>query len=261
MRRWLDYEPNLRNPRTYNEKIAWRILYDRNPLIALTTDKVAAREYVTAKVGPEILVPLIGVYEGTSDIPWEALPNRFALKASHGCGMNLLVRDKAATDRSAVLRQADKWLRQNYYERRRQWAYRDIPPRLLIEELLLDENGQIPIDFKFLIFHGQTAVVRIHLDRFGEQCVNFYDSELRLLPIKQIAPVKPSYVPPSEVYGMARLAEHLAEDFDYARIDLYLVQGKVRFGEITHYDGAAEVGFVPQEYDWILGDMWQQRRA
>jgi hypothetical protein len=173
LRRSLGYNPNLENPRTYNEKIAWRILYDRNPLISLTTDKVAVRDYVAAKIGPEILVPLIGVYGRAADIPWDTLPERFALKAGHGCEMNLLVRDKFAVDRDTVLRQAEMWLTQNYYDKSREWAYRRIQPRLLIEELLLDEDGKLPVDLKFLVFHGRTALLRIHLDRFGHHRVNF----------------------------------------------------------------------------------------
>jgi hypothetical protein len=260
--RALGYKPDLRNPRTFNEKLAWRILHDRNPLIPLTTDKVAVRGYVAAKVGSEVLVPLLGVYERSADIPWEALPNCFVLKASHGSGMNLIVRDKAGADRAALLRQADTWLRKNYYEDNREWAYRDIRPRLLIEELLLEEDGRIPVDLKFHVFHGRAAVVQVHIDRFGEHRMNSYDTELNLLPFQQeFLPSDMTYVPPPEIREMVRLAERLAEDFDYARIDLYLVKGKAKFGEITHYDGAAQSGFTPREYDRILGDMWRLPRA
>lgn len=260
MRRALGYEPDLRNPRTYNEKLAWRILHDRNPLIALTADKLAVRDYVAAKVGAEILVPLLGVYERAADIPWESLPDRFALKASHGSGMNLLVRGKASADRDAVLRQAEAWLRRSYYAETREWAYRDIPPRLLIEELLLDEHGRVPADLKFLVFHGRTAFVEIHLDRFGEHRVNTYDAELRPQPFRQMTDVKdPSYAPPPEVRDLARLAERLAEDFDHARIDLYLVRGRAWFGEITHYHGAGRTPFEPRGYDRIIGDLWRPR--
>jgi TupA-like ATPgrasp len=257
MRRGLGYKPDLRNPRTYNEKLAWRILHDRNPLFVITADKVMARDYVARKVGPEILVPLIGVYEHAIDIPWEALPGSFALKASHGYDMNLLIHDKSAVDRDAVLRQAAAWLRHNYYESSREWAYRGIKPRLLIEELLVDEHGNVPLDLKFLVFHGRTAVIRIHLDRFGQHRANLYDADLRLLPVRQKVPVDPSYTPVPKLREMARLAERLAEDFDYARIDLYLVRDQIRFGEITHYDGAAATYFEPPDYDRILGELWR----
>jgi hypothetical protein len=257
IRRGLGYRPDLRNPRTFNEKIGWRILNDRNPLLALTTDKIGVREYVADKVGPDILVPLIGVYDRVADIPWDALPNRFVLKASHGCAMNLLVHDKSAVDRDAIIRTAAKWLTQNYYDSSRQWAYRRIPPRLLVEELLIDDEGRIPDDFKFYVFDGRTALLRVHIDRFGEHRVNYYDSELHLLDVTQVVGPDPGYRLAPEVPGMMRVAERLAEDFDHARIDLYLVGGRVRFGEITHYDGAGQVPFVPRAYDVVLGDNWR----
>jgi hypothetical protein len=257
LRNALGYEPDLRNPRTYNEKIAWRILYDRNPLIAATTDKVAVREYVAGKVGRDILVPLLGVYDHAAEIPWDALPNQFALKASHGYAMNLLVTDKSAVDRQAALDQADAWLTRRYYDSSREWAYRDIRPRLIVEELLVDDDGKIPPDIKFLVFHGKAAVIRIHLDRFGTHHINSYDTDLRLLPFRQIQPVDPSFVPRPEIRDMIPVAERLAEDFDYARIDLYLVGSTPRFGEITHYDTSAQAPFVPPEYDRVLGDMWR----
>jgi len=254
--RAIGYKPNLRNPRTFNEKIAWRMLYDRNPLIPLTMDKVSVRNYVAAKVGSDVLVPLIGVYERSADIPWEELPNQFALKASHGSAMNLLVRDKKKIDRAAVLREADVWLKTNYYEHNREWGYRDIHPRLIIEELLLDENGEIPVDFKFHVFGGQAAVLQVHTGRFKEHRMNTYNASFNLMPFRQSFPIDETYVLPPQVREIARTAERIAEDFDYARIDMYLIGGMQKFGEITHYDGAALNPFIPREYDLILGDMW-----
>ena len=256
MRRALGYKPDLRSPRTYNEKLAWRMLNDRNPLLTLTTDKVAVRQYVASKVGEDVLVPLIAVYDRAEDIRWDELPSSFVLKASHGCNMNLIVRDKDAEDPDLVRRRAADWLRHNFYEDSREWAYRDIPPRLLVEELMLDDLGEVPFDFKFLVFAGRTAVIRVHLDRFGDHRVNFYDRDLRLLPVRQFYPTDPSYQPPAEVVAMAGLAEKIAEDFEYARIDLYLVGGRVRFGEITHHDGNAAQRFDPASFDTELGALW-----
>lgn len=257
MRQALGYEPDLRDPRTYNEKLAWRILYDKNPLIPLTTDKVGVRDYVAARLSPDLLIPLVGVYENVGDIVWEDLPEQFIIKATHGCEMNVIVRDRDTADRDHVLRTAAGWLKQNYYETSREWAYRGIPPRLIIERLLVDAAGNIPVDFKFLIFHGKTALVRTHLDRFGDHRVNFYDADLNLVPLRQVYPTDPSYQPPVQVRSMMRQAERLAEDFDYARIDMYLVDGRAWFGEITHHDGNACIFFEPQEFDRTLGDLWQ----
>jgi hypothetical protein len=257
MRRALGYWPDLRHPTTYNEKLAWRILHDRNPLIALTTDKVAVRDYVSAKVGSEILVPIIGVYDRETAIPWEELPSSFVLKASHGSDMNLVVWDKDKVQKQDVLMKARSWLERNYYDTSREWAYRMIRPQLLIEELLVTEDGRACPDLKFLVFHGRAVVVAIHLDRFGEHRANFYDPELRLLPVRGHYPLAPSFRPAPEMRPLFGLAERLAEDFDYVRVDLYLLNGKVRFGELTHYDASAQQRFIPEDFDRWLGAQWR----
>jgi hypothetical protein len=257
MRNALGYTPNLKNPRTYNEKLGWRMLNDRNPLLPITTDKLAVRDYVAGKIGGEILIPLLGVYERAADISWDSLPNRFIMKAAHGCDMNLIVRDKSLADEQEVRRTADSWLRRSHYAESREWAYRTIPHRIIIEELLVDEDGELPFDFKFIVFHGRAELVRVHLGRFSEHRVNFYDRELAFIPMRQTLPTDPAYGPPRQVTGMLEIAEKLAEDFDYARIDLYLCRGRVRFGEITHYDGSAEQRFRPAELDEKIGGLWQ----
>jgi hypothetical protein len=255
MRRHLGYNPDLKNPLTYNEKLGRRIIYDRNPLIPLTTDKVTAREYVAAK-RPDIVIPVYGIYDSVQEIDWAALPDSFVLKAAHGCGMNIIVRDKAAEDRDDVLRRASEWLGQNYYEVYREWAYRSIPRRLIVEQLLLDENGEIPADFKFLVFHGRVELIRVHGGRFGEHRVNFFDRDVKPVAVRQIFEEDPNYSPPPALASLIPLAEVLAEDFDYARIDLYLVGDKPWFGEITHNDGTAGIPFTPREFDRKLGDLW-----
>ncbi|MEP6560871.1 MAG: ATP-grasp fold amidoligase family protein [Nakamurella sp.] len=257
LRRALSYRPNLTNPRTYNEKLAWRMLNDRNPLIARTTDKLQARSYVRDRVGADLLVPVLGTYRRAADIVWAALPNQFVLKANHGCDMNLVVWDKNSINEREVRRRADDWLKFNFYWESREWGYRDIQRRLYIEELLVGPDGRVPSDYKFIVFHGRTAMIRVHLDRFGDHRVNFYDPELNFLPVKQAYPTDPTFQLPPQVADMAKIAERLAAEFDYARVDLYLVAGQVRFGEITHYDGNATQQFEPAAFDAELGDLWR----
>ena len=256
MRKGLGYRPNLKEPQTYNEKVGWRILNDPNPLIKLTTDKLAARDYVARKVGTDVLIPIIGVYEQAADIPWAELPSQFVLKATHGCEMTLIVYDKDAVDQSAAIRKAAGWLKQDYYELSRERAYRDIPRRLVIEKLLLDDQGRVPPDYKILVFHGRAALIRVHNDRFGDHRVNYYDREFVPIPVRQVSLTSLSFQPPSGAEIVIDLAERLAEDFDYARIDLYFTRGKAWFGEITHHDGNAHVPFHPSDFDAALGALW-----
>lgn len=257
MRQGLGYHPDLKSPRTYNEKLGWRILFDANPLLAETTDKVAVREYVASRVGAEVLIPVVGIFDRVDEIPWEALPDQFVLKASHGCEMTCVVRDKSAVSRREVLATAQGWLDQNYYEFSRERAYARIPRRLIIEELLLGDDGEVPADYKFLVFHGRTALIRLHTGRFGDHRVNFFDADLRPVPLRQVYPERPALRLTEEVRPLVGLAEKLAQDFDYARIDLYLARGQAWFGEITHHDGNASVHFVPPEFDAVLGALWR----
>lgn len=256
MRAALGYEPNLRQPRTFNEKLGWRILHDRNPLLALTTDKINVRRYVADRVGDSVLVPLLGVWRRAEDVEWETLPNRFVLKGSHGWNMNLLVHDRTTLDTAAAVSQANDWLQRNHYQTAGEWAYRDLVPRLLAEEMLLDADGGIPADLKFYVFRGRVRLLRVHTGRHGDHRANSYDERLEPLSLKQAARPDPDYVLPPEAHDALRLAERIGAEFDFARVDLYCVGGQVRFGEITHYDGNACAPFRPASFDRVMGDYW-----
>ena len=261
MRGALGYEPDLEHPVTFNEKIGWRILYDRNPLLAATTDKIAVRDYVARRVGPDILIPLLGTWRSAADIPWQALPERFVLKANHGWNMNLLVRDKAGLDLGAAAARAAGWLRHSHYEDTGEWAYRDIVPRLLAEEMLLDERGEIPADLKFYVFNGRMRLLQVHTGRHGAHRITTFDEGLRRLPLRQTHGTDADYVLPPQVPGMIPLAERLGAEFDFARVDLYCVRGRAWFGEITHYDGGGCAAFEPAHYDRVIGEMWRRPKG
>ena len=253
----LGYVPDLRHPRTLNEKIAWRMLHDRNPLIPLTIDKLLVRDWVADKIGPEVLVPLLGAWDRAEDIDWQALPQRFVLKGTHGWNMNLLVHDKAALDVPAVTAQAREWLGRSHYADTYEWGYRNVRPRLLAEAMLCDEKGDIPADFKFHVFHGRVGLLGVHTGRFGRHRTTFFDAAMRRLPMVQNNPPDSDLRLPGEIAALIEVAESLGRVFDYVRVDLYLVRGAVRFGELTHYNDGACGRYTPQPYDRTLGDMWQ----
>ncbi len=257
----LGYAPNLHRPRSFNEKIGWRILHDRNPLIPLTIDKIGVRDWVAARVGSDILIPLLGTWERAEQIDWEALPQRFVLKASHGWSMNLLVHDKRATDRDEALATASEWLGRSHYAGTDEWGYRDIPPRLLAEEMLLDASGGIPDDLKFHVFDGRVRLIGVHDDRFGLHRVTFFDERMRRLPVTQGCPSNPLWQPPPGMAQLIPIAERLGAAFDYVRVDLYLVDGAPRFGELTHYDSGGCSAYHPAKYDRLFGDLWRLHGA
>jgi hypothetical protein len=264
MRAALGYEPDFVNPTRFNERLGRKILYDRDPLIPRSLDKVAARDLAAERIGAAHLVPLLGVWDRAADIPWDALPDRFVAKASHGSGMNVLVHDKRGADRAAVLRRLDAWLRESHYAWTGEWGYRDIPPRILVEEMLGPEGGEgVPEDFKFYVFRGRPRLLEVHRGRFGRHICLCYDEAFRPMPFALIgiAPEEAEaayreHPLPSGMPALAELAARLGAGFDFVRIDLYLVSGRAFFGEFTHYPDNACLRFTPPDYDRVLGELW-----
>ncbi len=256
------YPLDWKNPRTLNEKLNWMKLHVRDPLQKVAADKYAVRAHVAAKVGEQYLIPLIRKCDRAEEIRFAELPAAFVLKTNHGSGQNWIVRDKAREDERKVVRQFREWLATNHYAASREWPYKGMPPAIVVEELLLDENGRIPSDFKFHCFGGKVATIQVDLDRETAHRRNFYDLDWHLQPFvwTEWAGDKPAWpngravARPAALAEMVRVAETLAADFPYARIDLFYCDGKVYFGEITFYHGGAFERFDPPEFDRFFGD-------
>ena len=261
-RRAFGYDLDWANPRTLNEKLNWMKLHVRDPLQKIAADKFAVRAHVAAKVGEQYLIPLIRKCDRAEEIRFVELPAAFVLKTNHGSGQNWIVRDKAREDERAVIRQFREWLATSHYAASREWPYKDMKPAVVIEELLLDEDGQIPSDFKFHCFGGKVAAIQVDLDRETAHRRNFYDLDWNLQPFiwteweggKPAWPNGRAVARPAALAEMVRVAETLAADFPYARIDLFDCRGKVYFGEITFYHGGAFERFDPPEFDRFFGD-------
>ena len=256
------YPLDWKNPRTLNEKLNWMKLHVRDPLQKIAADKYAVRAHVAAKIGEQYLIPLIRKCDRAEEIRFAELPAAFVLKTNHGSGQNWIVRDKAREDERKVVRQFREWLATNHYAASREWPYKGMPPAIVVEELLLDENGRIPSDFKFHCFGGKVATIQVDLDRETAHRRNFYDLDWHLQPFvwTEWAGDKPAWpngravARPAALAEMVRVAETLAADFPYARIDLFYCGGKVYFGEITFYHGGAFERFDPPEFDRFFGD-------
>lgn len=254
----LDWE----NPRTLNEKLNWMKLNVRDPLQRIAADKFAVREHVTARIGEKYLIPLIRKYARAEEICFADLPEAFVLKVNHGSGQNWIVKDKRREDERKVVREFHKWTRTSHYAASREWPYKGMKPVIVVEELLSDENGQIPSDFKFHCFGGKVATIQVDLDRETAHRRNFYDVDWTLQPFiwTEWDGAKPAWpngraVPrPEALPEMIQVAEALAADFPYARIDLFYCRRKVFFGEITFYHGGGLERFDPPEFDRCFGD-------
>jgi hypothetical protein len=248
--------PDLACPRTFNEKVQWRKLYDRRPLYRVLCDKVAARDYVAARIGAEHLVPILGVFDDPRDIPWTELPTPYVVKATHGSGWNLFVFDSAEADRPETIARLRGWLKTNYFYHGREWAYKRIPRRLMIEQFV-GPGRAAPEDFKFFCFDGVPRAIYVLQDRFTTPTITWYDTDWSVLPFAMIHPRGPATPAPSALAEMLTIARRLSHGLDFLRVDLYYIDGHVYCGELTVYPGCGLDVFTPRERDGWLGGFWR----
>lgn len=250
--------PDLENPQTFTEKIQYIKLHRRSALRRLAANRIAVRQYVAEKIGPEHLIPLAGLFDRLTPEAWASLPRRFVLKANHGCGMVKIVTDKQQEDFGEIRDLAASWQRTDYYRFSREWVYKGLPRQILAEELLLTDEGTVPQDYKFFCFHGRAEVIQIDFGRFSRQTRNLYDRDFNLLPANILYKNHPEEVKKPPLLDEAvRIAETLAAEFDFIRVDLYLVDNRVCFGELTNYPGNGFAGFKPESFDKELGGKWR----
>jgi len=255
----LGREPNLDNPATYTEKTLWLNLMYRDPRWVICADKYAVREWVRERVSEEILVPLLGVYDDADDIDIESLPDAFVIKATHGSGWNLIVPDKRDLDWVEAKRSLQDWLSRSYYAHKREWQYRDMPHRLIVEEFLADEDGGIPSQYQFFCFRQgdeQTILVQVDFEELTNHRRDYYDLDWKRLPFTSRVPNSEREAPrPDRLEDMLEMVRRLSEDFPFVRVDLYLVEDRIYFGELTFTSGGGMSSFEPEEWDRRLGDL------
>ena len=252
-------ELDLNKPQTFSEKLNWYKLNDRNPLMAQCADKVAVREYVTEKGYADCLNEVYGVYDRVQDIDYDSLPNQFVIKAAHGSHMNYIVKDKSTFDWKHAKKMMKTWLHQDIYWSGREWVYRNIPKRIIIEKYLEDETGELR-DYKFFCFNGKPQFMQLEVGRYTAfNTRNFYDVEWNLLPFGKEIPHNPDIVveKPHMFDEMIDLATILCKPFQFVRVDLYQANNKMYFGELTFFPAGGASDFVPSEYDNIVGNMWK----
>jgi hypothetical protein len=254
--------PNLVRPRTLNEKIVRRMLFDRRPILTQLADKYAVREYVKTKVGAHVLPRLYWVTKAPDDIPFGDLPSQFVVKPTHGSGWVHIVYDKALLDQRELIDTCRRWLSQNYYYCDRERVYKNIEPRILVEELINDGTGPAPIRYKVLVFGGRAHVIMVISGtpddlRCGLYGRSWEDTGVTYAGTKRTDEPLPR---PPHLTEMLRYAEILGGGLDFVRVDLYDTPDKVYFGEITTTPLGGRMPFDSREFDRQLGDLWDTRR-
>lgn len=249
------YPLNLVHPRTYNEKLQWIKLYDRKPEYVVYADKYKVREYISKTLGDQYLIPLIGMYKKAEEIPWNGLPNRFVLKCNHASGTNIICKNKAELDIPSTEKTLNAWLKKNAFWGAREWCYKDIEPCIICEEFIETQDGNTPDDYKFMCFNGVPRLIQVHHDRYGDHTLDYYTPEWKKADLQRIdAQISAKEVEkPEKLDEMLSIAERLSKDMYYARIDLYHVNGKIYFGEITLYPTGGFSTFTRHEDDLLLG--------
>ncbi|WP_270525097.1 ATP-grasp fold amidoligase family protein [Longibaculum muris] len=250
---------NLKNPITLNEKLQWMKFNDRNPMYTMVSDKLAVRPYIEQVIGKEYLVPLLGKWDNFDDIDFNTLPCQFVLKCNHDSGGLVLCKNKDQLNIKAAKRKINESLRRQFYYIGREWQYKAIKPTIFAEALLLDEDGNPPADYKISCFNGEIDNIMVCIDRFTESGVKFYffDKDWNFLRYNKDddkLPADFTIKKPDNLNEMLEIARKLSKPFNFARIDLYNIKGKIYFSEITLSPNSGFDTDITYETDLLLGE-------
>ncbi len=252
------YTPNLTNPQTFNEKLQWLKLYDRNPLYTTLVDKYAVKKWVADKIGEEYIIPTLGVWNSFDEINFDKLPNQFVLKTTHDSGGIVIVRNKQTFDKQAARKKLTKSLKHNYYYHTREWAYKGVCPRIIAEPYLEDARTKELRDYKFFCFNGKPKMMFIASDRQNTQeetKFDFFGMEFKHLPFTNGHPNSTKHLEkPQSFEKMKELAGILAQNIPHVRVDFYEISGKIYFGEMTFSHWSGFMSFNPSQWDKKIGD-------
>ncbi|MEC9485503.1 MAG: ATP-grasp fold amidoligase family protein [Candidatus Izemoplasma sp.] len=260
---------NFQNPTTFSEKLQVMKLHNRNPLLTKCTDKLQVREYVISRGLSEILVPIISVLDNSSEIDLSILPNEFFLKCNHASGTNLYVKDKTTMKEKQIKKTFKIYMSRNHYVMEREWNYKNIVPKIIVEKPIKDSKGNLPFDYKFMCFNGIPKIVMVCTGIINEsgskgnpEC-NFYDIDFNLLDLRiNNNNIKNRTITkPKNFDKMVEISRKLSSEFTFCRVDLFSVDNQVFFGELTFIHGSGLLHFEPREYDYLFGQWLGTRQG
>ena len=259
-RRLLNKKLDLHSPKSFNEKMQWLKLYDRRPEYTTMVDKFAVKKYVADMIGEEYIIPTLGKWDRPEDIEWDKLPEQFVLKCTHDSGGLVICRDKSKLDKQAAMDKLRFSLRRDYFKAGREWPYKDVPRQIMAEKYMEDATLVDLRDYKFFCFNGKVKVFKVDFDRHIEHHANYFDRTGKLLPYGENAcpPILDKQLSiPENLPQMIALAEKLAKDKSFVRIDFYNINEHIYFGEITFFPAGGLGSFNKEEFDYMMGD-WIQ---
>jgi len=249
---------NLKNPQTFNEKLQWLKLYDRNPLYTKLVDKYEVKQYIAEVLGEEYIIPTLGIYDSFEEIDFSKLPQKFVLKCTHDSGGLIICKDKNSLNMEDAKKKLNKSLKNNFYYYHREWPYKNVKPRIIAEEYMEDENSKDLIDYKFYCFNGEPKIVSVgqgakgnHIKRISFLNMNFERASFKRSDYEGFEIIPPK---PLNYDKMIEISRILSKNHDFLRVDLYEINDRIYFGELTFSPCSGYLPFEPKEYDKILGD-------
>ncbi|MCG5102605.1 ATP-grasp fold amidoligase family protein [Oceanobacillus alkalisoli] len=247
---------NLNNPVTYNEKLQWIKLYDKNELMPICADKYTVRDYVKSRGCGEILNDLLWEGYNPNDIPFEDLPEQFVIKVTHGSTFNIICEDKSKLNKKDTISNLNKWLKAKFIPSYGEWFYGIVKPRIIIEKYLKDRKSNSLYDYKFFCFHGEPKLVYVDTWKDNKHSINAYDTNFNIIPNVQLGyenDLTTSIPKPDKFEEMLQYARRLSKDFLHVRVDFYEVNGEVIFGELTFTKSAGFGKIKPYSFDEKMG--------
>ena len=249
---------NLKNPVTFNEKLNWLKLNYRNPICSRLVDKYDVKQHVSETIGEKYVIASLGVWDSFDDIDFSKLPNQFVLKCTHDSGSVIVCKDKKDLDYGLIKKKLNNTLAENYYIWSREWPYKNVKPRIIAEQYIEEESGQL-VDYKFFCFGGEVKFIHVDHDRFTNHKRNLYTPDWEYMPIAFTYPTDDNNIipRPQNLDKMLDLANILSGDFPFVRVDLYSVDDRVFFGEFTFFPDGGLGKFVPEKSNCEIGS-WLQ---
>lgn len=246
---------DLNNPQSFNEKLQWLKLYDRNPNYCTLVDKYEVKEYISKTIGKQYVIPTLGIWDSVDGINWNSLPNQFVIKCTHDSGSVVVCKNKDEFDIDKAKEKLRKCLKQNMFYWGREWPYRNVKPRIIAEKFMSDDKPELT-DYKFMCFNGKVKCTFLCTNRFSEGGlrVTFYDNDWNKMPFERHYPTEPIPAERPKCYEeMVSLAEKLSTGIPFVRVDFYEIGNKPYFGEMTFYPGNGTEEFTPEEWDKVIG--------
>ena len=248
------YIPDFKHPKTLNEYICANKIDEEKLCFDKYTDKYLVRQYVTQVIGSRYLNEVLGVYDCFDEIDFKVLPKSFVLKATHGSSYNVIVKDKDLFSKAIAKKKFDKWLKENFYYKDREKNYKNIKPRIMCDVFLKPTDDELE-EYKIFCFRGKVGFIQHNKMLKGVRYSNIFDAFWNLLPVRYGYRGFVGDNKPENGNELTSIAEKLAEPFEFVRVDLYNVDGRIVFSELTFHSGGGLIPFEPKEYDRIFGKM------